>query len=346
MNAPSTLEILARRLSYAGIALLVAAAGAFVWAVGFTRGVDGLIEALAFTGLGLFLPAVATLWVSSVIASAAAANPRSTRSAVKSPARSRARWIVVLRGYGVALAAVAVAALIRVTLAPYLGGTAPYATFFLAVAIAAWAGGMGPGTVAAVITVVIVRQIFFDVEVPRGPTAEWIGAALFLTVALAIAGITSALRVARVANLALRDELALRHGEHDEQEARLREVADQAPAMLWWCGPDARLAYANAAWREYTGLALEDAVGDGWRSGLHPDDAKRWQDAVAKALRKREAFAVEVRRRHADGAYRPVREEARPRIVGDRAFAGYFGRTTEIAERGRAAAYPAAERAS
>ncbi|HVL35337.1 MAG TPA: HAMP domain-containing sensor histidine kinase [Burkholderiales bacterium] len=50
--------------------------------------------------------------------------------------------------YGIALLAVAAAALLRWALQPILGATPPYNTFFLAVVVAAAAGGLGPGLLA------------------------------------------------------------------------------------------------------------------------------------------------------------------------------------------------------
>ena len=120
-----------------------------------------------------------------------------------------------------------------------------------------------------------------------GSAAEWIGAVLFLTVSLAIAGITSALRAARIANLSMREEVVARDAEHDEQEALMREIADDVPAMLWWSRADGRCIHVNAAWRTFTGRTLDEAVGDGWLADVHPDDVARWRGALVRALKGR-----------------------------------------------------------
>jgi PAS domain S-box-containing protein len=329
MAEPSTLEVLARRLNYAGLALLAAAALAFVWAVGFTRGVDGLLEGLVFSAVGLFLPGVATLWVASIIGGAAASHPRARRGR-----RTPVRWLTELSHYVVAVAAVGAAALVRHWLSPYLGGTAPFATFFLAVIAATWIGGIGPGVLATAASLAIVWDTIGGAPVvPTDEGGRWVGTVLFLTVALAIGGITSALRVARSGTLALRVELDRRDAELDELARALEETADEAAAMLWTCTADGRCSHVNKAWRDYTGQSLEAALDEGWQRGIHPDDVEAWREIFASARRARSHFRVEYRRKRHDGAYRGVVDEARPRLFGDRGFAGFVGRTSEPSQR-------------
>jgi PAS domain S-box-containing protein len=235
------------------------------------------------------------------------------------------------------VAAVGVATLVRVSLTPYLGHEAPYATYFLAVVVATWIGGMAPGALTAFASLVVVWELFRGA--PPAPvaseTAQWLGAALFLTVALAIAGITSALRVARSGGLALREELAWRDAERDELEATLRDVADASPEMVWTCAADGRLSYANAAWRAYTGQTLDAALGDGWQSGIHADDVDEWRRRMRRALTERKPLSIEYRRKRHDGVYRRVVDEARPRALGEGGFGGLLGRTFDAVQRSR-----------
>ena len=68
---------------------------------------------------------------------------------------------------------------------------------------------------------------------------------------------------------------------------------------------------------DYSGLSLEESLGEGWRKAVHPDDELRvlrtWMEAVATEI----DFQAETRiRRGSDGSYRwfwvrglPVRNE-------------------------------------
>lgn len=330
MIETTTSRVLARRLSLAGLTLMAGAAAAFVWAVGFTRGVDGLLEGLLVAGVGLFLPGVAMVWIGSIVDGAATLPARTDRGIPRTVA-ARQLWMEVARNYAIATVAVTVAALIRVWLSSQFGMLAPYATFVLAVALAAWIGGVGPGLFAAVASVFVAHGLVSTTpESSTTQIGEWIAAALFLTMNLAIAVITSALRVTRLANAGYRSELALRDVEHGEISARLGELADEIPQMRWWCAADGRCVYVNACWRSFHGPSLDDSLGAGWTRAIHPDDIAQWTTVFKRALKDRQALHYEYRRRRHDGAYRRVRDEAQPRVVGERTFIGLFGRTVEI----------------
>lgn len=69
---------------------------------------------------------------------------------------SRSAWL----RYGVAVISVAAMALIRALVNPILGLSHPFDTFYVAIAIATWFGGPGPGILAVALGV-IVGDYFF-----------------------------------------------------------------------------------------------------------------------------------------------------------------------------------------
>jgi signal transduction histidine kinase len=66
-------------------------------------------------------------------------------------AQFKDRIASVARRYGLAIAAIMLALLLRGLLAPIIGAASPQALMLTAVAIGAWYGGVGPGAVAAII---------------------------------------------------------------------------------------------------------------------------------------------------------------------------------------------------
>jgi signal transduction histidine kinase/ActR/RegA family two-component response regulator len=65
--------------------------------------------------------------------------------------------------YGLALAAVLLAAVIRFALSPWMPqGGVPFITFFLAVMLAAWVGGMGPGLFASVLSALVADFLYIE----------------------------------------------------------------------------------------------------------------------------------------------------------------------------------------
>src|SRR2546430_597032 len=87
-------------------------------------------------------------------------------------------------------------------------------------------------------------------------------------------------------------------------EDRLRLVIDTIPAYAWSSRPDGSVDFINQRFLEFTGRSMEDILGRGWESLVHPDDLARyvggWQAAVATG----EPMENEARVRRADGDYR------------------------------------------
>ena len=79
-----------------------------------------------------------------------------------------------VRPYLLAAAAVAAVFLLRWLLAPVLGSSLPFITFFFAVFFAAWYGGFGPAVFAAVLGGLLAAAVFFpmpggvDLSAPSG----------------------------------------------------------------------------------------------------------------------------------------------------------------------------------
>ncbi|KYF70084.1 hypothetical protein BE15_31960 [Sorangium cellulosum] len=123
-------------------------------------------------------------------------------------------------------------------------------------------------------------------------------------------------------------ELALR-----ESEVRFRNMADQAPVMIWVTGPDGRATYGNRLWLEFSGQVEATAVGHGWLDALHPEDRLATLQAFQRAEARRASFRLDYRLRRHDGAYRWCIASGTPRLGPDGEFLGYVGSVIDITER-------------
>ena len=119
----------------------------------------------------------------------------------------------------------------------------------------------------------------------------------------------------------------------EESEARFRVLADQTPVLLWMCDEARACVYVNRSWLAFTGRTMEEAAGDGWTAGIHPEDFGMQQAALADAFEKRQAFTLEYRLRRRDGDYVWILDHGAPRFDGDGRFAGYIGACVDITER-------------
>jgi PAS domain S-box-containing protein len=113
-------------------------------------------------------------------------------------------------------------------------------------------------------------------------------------------------------------------------------VMDESiPAMVWTARPDMGCEYLSREWLRFTGLSPEQALGDGWTRGVHPEDLARWLDTCVRAFDAREAFCIEYRLRRHDGSYRWVLDRGVPRYAADGLFIGFAGTCVDIDDRKR-----------
>ena len=114
-----------------------------------------------------------------------------------------------------------------------------------------------------------------------------------------------------------------------ESERRFRRMADTAPVLIWMSDIEKKGVYFNQRWLGFTGRPLDDHLGDGWMSFIHPDDLAAL-DACAEAFQRLAGFTIQFRLRRADGEYRWMLDTGVPRFTPGGDFAGYIGSCVDI----------------
>src|ERR1700691_2262046 len=89
-----------------------------------------------------------------------------------------------------------------------------------------------------------------------------------------------------------------------KSEEEFRTLAESMPQIVWITRADGWTIYFNQQWMDYTGLTLQESLGDGWNKPFHPDDQKAAWDAWQKATATAGIYSIETRLRRADGTYR------------------------------------------
>ena len=118
-----------------------------------------------------------------------------------------------------------------------------------------------------------------------------------------------------------------------ESERRFRLVADSAPVLIWMADTDKLCTFFNKCWLDFTGRTVEQELGEGWLSGVHPADVKRCHSIYCGAFDARVDFEMEYRLRRHDGKYRWIVDYGVPRIESDGTFCGYIGSCVDITDR-------------
>jgi PAS domain S-box-containing protein len=85
---------------------------------------------------------------------------------------------------------------------------------------------------------------------------------------------------------------------------RYHKLADAMPQIVWTARPDGHLDYYNQKWFDYTGMTLEQTVGWGWKTVLHPDDLDQCVELWTKSVQTGADYEVRYRfKRASDGLY-------------------------------------------
>ena len=118
-----------------------------------------------------------------------------------------------------------------------------------------------------------------------------------------------------------------------ESEERFRTVANTAPVLIWMSGTDKLCTFFNQGWLAFTGHTLEEELGNGWASGIHPEDLNRCLAAYTAEFDAQSEFTLEYRLRRHDGEYRWIANRGVPRFESGGRFLGYIGSCIDVTER-------------
>ena len=118
-----------------------------------------------------------------------------------------------------------------------------------------------------------------------------------------------------------------------ESEERFRNMADNAPVMVWTTDATGECTYLSRSWYQYTGQTEPTALGFGWLDATHPDDREASTGIFRNALERKAAFSIEYRLRGKDGTYRWMMDSASPWLHADGSFRGFIGSVIDITDR-------------
>jgi len=125
----------------------------------------------------------------------------------------------------------------------------------------------------------------------------------------------------------------LKHVESElrESEARFRNMADNAPVLIWIHGVGG-CQYVNKEYMRFVGAELNDLQGMNWTQFIHPDEADAFVESYRQAYKRQQAIDAQIRMRRADGEYRWLSLSGTPRFRADGAFLGYVGCSVDVTD--------------
>ena len=115
-----------------------------------------------------------------------------------------------------------------------------------------------------------------------------------------------------------------------ESEERFRNMADNAPVMIWVSNAEDRTIYVNKYWTDFTGISAAEAWGDGWNKVIHPGDIHIGIGEYKKGYLEKKPVSLIYRLKYRTGEYRWVLDKSIPRYLEDGTFLGYIGSLVDI----------------
>ncbi len=118
-----------------------------------------------------------------------------------------------------------------------------------------------------------------------------------------------------------------------ESKEMFGTLANLAPVGIYLTNPNGDCTYANPAWCKMAGLTLEEAKGQGWIKGLHPDDTakvfSKWNEMIAS----KGGWGLEYRFQDRNGAVTDVYGLASAQFDIHGNVLNYIGVNIDITER-------------
>lgn len=118
-----------------------------------------------------------------------------------------------------------------------------------------------------------------------------------------------------------------------ESEERFRLISDQAPVMIWLSDHCGKCLHLNKALRDFWGTGDLNLAEFQWQDTMHPEDMPAIGAAMSSALAGQMPVTIRGRYKNAEGEYRWLETDARPRFSARGEFLGMIGVNVDTTER-------------
>lgn len=129
-----------------------------------------------------------------------------------------------------------------------------------------------------------------------------------------------------------RVEIAELYTALQKSEEHHRYSVELNPQIPWISDPDGNVVELSGRWSEFTGIPLDQALGDGWIAAVHPDDLPKTLAVWNETLAAREGVLGDTRYRlrHWSGSYRWFRARANSRRAADGSVICWYGNLEDV----------------
>ncbi len=128
-----------------------------------------------------------------------------------------------------------------------------------------------------------------------------------------------------------------KQAEEDLQKSQhlFQTLTRVSPVGIFRTDTDGNTTYVNPKWSELSGLSSEEALGEGWLNGVHPEDQGKLSGTWLNNFKSKKESGAEYRFLKKDGSIIWVLGKAVPELAGNE-VTGYIGTITDITGRKQA----------
>ena len=215
----------------------------------------------------------------------------------------------------------------------------------VAESLSGWNRGTAVGRAISEVLEVLDEKTLLPMEIPldetlqRGVVGHLSGNSMLVSkggplvpVENSISPILGASRHPRGAIMVFRDVTEQRRTENAlrESEGRYRFLADAVPEFIFTTDAKGCWDYCNQRWYDYTGLTVEQSIGQQWATVLHDEDVAKATAEWADAVRTGTVYEAECRIRSSEGKYRWFLARGLPMRDDHGNILRWFGICTDI----------------
>ncbi len=129
------------------------------------------------------------------------------------------------------------------------------------------------------------------------------------------------------------DSLENSRAKERESEERYKKLATISPVGIFRTDQSGATTYVNPMWCHITGLSVDEALGYGWLSAVHPEDKESLTKSWQETTQLHKASFADYRFVRPDGTVAWVMGQAIPEMNSENQTVGYVGTITDITER-------------
>jgi PAS domain S-box-containing protein len=117
-----------------------------------------------------------------------------------------------------------------------------------------------------------------------------------------------------------------------QSEALFRSLCESSPVGIFRIDAEGKCIYTNPRCQAICGFTFSEALGDGWRDFVHPEDLESLVVEWNEAAKAHQEFSAELRYRHRDGSIRYCRSRAAIIFSAEQEIVGHVGTVEDITE--------------